>query len=181
MNFIYIYLIRKYYNYIDLALQLITIMIGSNDFCADMCYLEKEHEILWNHGEDLLQVLRTLRDNLPRTIVSILPPPNLKVLVDITGRSSFCDITVDFECLCLFGLSYRHKRQYYYDIMTKWREIEEEISRYEEFHRDDFTVVVQQFTKNLTFPKTDRDSSDLSFMSSDCFHISQKGDARSKL
>lgn len=153
-------------------------MIGPNDFCSDMCYLKKAQQSLWNHKKELLQVLRIIRDNLPRTIVSILPPPNLKELVNIDGRSFLCDLTVDVECSCLFGLTYRRKRQFYYDIMTKWQEMEEEISRYEEFDRTDFTVVVQKFTVNVSFPKTDKGSSDMSFMSSDCFHLSQKAHAR---
>ena len=95
-------------------------MIGANDFCIEMCYLPDASKILINHKKDLLKVLRQLKKELPKTIVSILPPPNLKVLVDISGRSPFCEITVDFECPCLFGLAYRNKRKEYYDIMSRY-------------------------------------------------------------
>lgn len=98
---------------------MITLMIGANDFCTDMCYLPEASMTLENHKRDLLQVLRSLRDELPRTFVSIVPPPHLKLLVEITGRSSLCELTVDFECSCLFGLVYRNQRQKYYDIMTR--------------------------------------------------------------
>ena len=94
-------------------------MIGANDFCADMCYLPEASMTLSNHKEHLLEVLRLLRDELPRTFVSIIPPPHLQVLVEITGRSTLCEITVDFECPCLFGLVYRRQRQEFYDIMTR--------------------------------------------------------------
>lgn len=56
--------------------------------------------------------------------------------------------------------------------------MEEEIARYPEFQTDDFAVVVQPLTTNLTFPVTRSGKSDLSYLSTDCFHISQKGNAR---
>jgi len=91
---------------IKFDLQLISLMIGSNDFCVEMCWIPSPWSILESHKADLLQVLRTLRDNLPRTFVALIPPPHLKSLVDSRkGRSSFsCFVTTNFECSCLFGL-----------------------------------------------------------------------------
>lgn len=54
---------------------MITYLIGDNDFCLEMCYYRNTEIIIRKHKEDLLTVLRTLRDNLPRTIVNIIPPP----------------------------------------------------------------------------------------------------------
>ncbi|XP_008210181.2 phospholipase B1, membrane-associated [Nasonia vitripennis] len=158
--------------------KMITLMIGANDFCTEMCYLPEASMTLSNHKNDLLQVLRLLRDELPRTFVSIVPPPHLQQLVEITGRSSLCELTVNFECSCLFGLVYRSQRQKYYDIMTSWQRLDEEIAQYPEFQRDDFTVVVQPLTTNLTFPVASNGLSDLTYLSTDCFHVSQKGNAR---
>lgn len=46
--------------------------------------------------------------------------------------------------------------------------------------RDDFAVVLQTFTENFTFPLNRLNNTDLSFLSIDCFHFSQKGYAMCK-
>lgn len=96
-------------------------MMGANNFCSVMCWIPSPSSILDTHKADLLQALRTIRDNLPRTFVSIIPPPHLKALIDTReGRSSLvCDITTDVECTCMFGLRYRQFRSEYFDIMTR--------------------------------------------------------------
>lgn len=99
---------------------MITIMIGPNDFCIDVCYLEKPLSKLQSHKLELLKTLRTLRDNLPRTIVNIVPTPSMRILVDLTNRSPICTLTVDGECPCFFGLAYRHKREEYYALMRRY-------------------------------------------------------------
>lgn len=52
--------------------------MGANDFCLDMCYHKNPQEIVKQHEQDLLTVLRTLRDFLPRTIVNVVVPPSRK-------------------------------------------------------------------------------------------------------
>lgn len=51
-------------------------------------------------------------------------------------------------------------------------------------YKDDFTVVLQTFTKNITFPLKRNAAGevvhDLSYLSHDCFHFSQKGYFRGK-
>lgn len=94
--------------------------------------------------------------------------------------------------------------------MDKWQQIEEEVVRltshqclsfhyyintYENMYpqhqandprfktKEDFTVVLQQFTKNITFPPKRMPNgeiqTDLTYLSDDCFHFSQKGYSRS--
>lgn len=49
----------------------------------------------------------------------------------------------------------------------------------EEFkNKDDFAVVLQTFTEHLKFPVNRFNTTDLSYLSLDCFHFSQKGYAR---
>jgi hypothetical protein len=46
----------------------------------------------------------------------------------------------------------------------------------EEFHeRDDFEVNLIKFTKNMRIPMTRDNSTDYTYVSTDCFHLSQKG------
>lgn len=96
-------------------------MIGDNDFCTELCWVPSPWSTLERHKTDLLQVLRTLRDNLPRTFVALIPPPNLKALVDSRkGRPLLnCFLTTDFECSCMFGLVFRRFRPMYYEIMQR--------------------------------------------------------------
>ncbi|XP_011882065.1 PREDICTED: phospholipase B1, membrane-associated-like isoform X2 [Vollenhovia emeryi] len=156
----------------------ISLMIGSNDFCNELCW-DSSRSVLESHKADLLQTLRTLRDNLPRTFVALILPPHLKALVDSrNGRPSFqCFLTTDFECSCLFGLVYRRSRAMYYDIIRQWQLLEMEIAAYPEFQRDDFAVVAQPLLMNLSLPIASDGYTDMSYLSSDCFHITQKTNA----
>lgn len=45
-------------------------------------------------------------------------------------------------------------------------------------NKDDFTVVLQPFAEHLKFPTNRFNSTDVSYLSTDCFHFSQKGYAR---
>ncbi|CAL7935960.1 unnamed protein product [Xylocopa violacea] len=159
--------------------KLISLFIGNNDFCANMCAVPSPWSILKDHKSDLVDTLRILRDNLPRTLVTIHLPPHLKALVVTReGRHSLhCYMTTTFECSCLFALQFRDRRPEYYEIMRRWQELEEEIADYPEFHRNDFTVVVQPTLKNTMIPLAEDGYSDLSYLSADCFHITQKTNA----
>lgn len=56
--------------------QLISILIGPNDFCSDICFTTNPEKSIENHENDLITALRTLRENLPRTMVNLLTPPS---------------------------------------------------------------------------------------------------------
>lgn len=46
----------------------------------------------------------------------------------------------------------------------------------EEFQTQNFTVVLQEFTRHLKFPRSSQTgNTDFTYMSEDCFHFSQKG------
>lgn len=94
-------------------------MIGANDVCGEMCFRQSPWSILEDHKRNLMQVFRIIRDNLPRTLFSIVNVPYLKVLVEAEGRTFLEHITVDFECPCLFGLAYQKNLTMYYEIMRR--------------------------------------------------------------
>ena len=58
--------------------------------------------------------------------------------------------------------------------MQEWTEILIKTANRDEFNRDDFTINIQPFTRKLKFPTTNG-VTDYSYMSFDCFHLSQKG------
>ncbi|XP_025992478.2 phospholipase B1, membrane-associated isoform X1 [Solenopsis invicta] len=157
----------------------VSLMIGSNDFCSKICWVSSPWSTLETHKTDLLKVLRTLRDNLPRTFVALILPPHLKALVDTRkGRSTFtCFVTTDIECSCLFGSSFRRFKPLYYNIMSQWQKLDMEIATYPEFQRDDFAVVSEPILANVTIPLASDGYADMTYLSSDCFHVTQKTNA----
>jgi len=55
-----------------------------------------------------------------------------------------------------------------------------EIADYPEFQRNDFVVVAQPTLMNISIPLASDGCSDMTYLSSDCFHISQKTNAHCK-
>ncbi|XP_003693107.1 phospholipase B1, membrane-associated-like [Apis florea] len=153
----------------------ISLLIGPNDFCA-MCSNPSPSTILKNHKEDLINTLRILRDNLPRSFVAVIIPPHIKEIVRARrGRFSWrCYLISTIECPCLLAVQYKERRQEYYEIIDKWQELEEEIVNYPEFHTNNFTVITLPILKNIKFPLAEDGFTDLSYFSIDCFHLNQK-------
>ncbi|XP_076672672.1 phospholipase B1, membrane-associated [Andrena cerasifolii] len=185
MPFMAMHLVKKIKNdpRIDLKKhwKLVSLMIGSNDFCSEMCSIPSAWSILEAHRVDLVKTLRIIRDNLPRTLLILHMPPHLSSLVDTRkGRilSLMCYTMTTIECACLFSLQYQDLIPEYYEIMRRWQELEEEVANYPEFHTNDFTVVVIPILKRTLIPAASDGLSDLSYLSSDCFHVTQKANAR---
>ncbi|XP_031840783.1 phospholipase B1, membrane-associated isoform X2 [Nomia melanderi] len=162
--------------------KMITFMIGNNDFCTNICNIPSPWSIVDDHKKDLIKTLRYLRDNLPRTYVSLILPPHLKVLVDTTqGRGIFrCYVLTTVECPCLIGLKNLSKRPLYYEVIKSWQKMEADVAEYPEFHTEDFTVEVLPGIKQVTIPLAEDGYPDLSYMAYDCFHVSQKANALSR-
>lgn len=54
--------------------------------------------------------------------------------------------------------------------------MEDKVANMAEFHnKSDFTVNIQPFTRNLVFPSKLNGDTDFTYMSTDCFHMSQRG------
>lgn len=54
--------------------KMITMMVGSNDFCLDICYYDNQDKLLDDAERNTIHVLRILRENLPRTLVNVVIP-----------------------------------------------------------------------------------------------------------
>lgn len=158
--------------------KLVTILIGNNDFCSDMCYYLNPKEVIDLHEKNMVKTLRYLRDNFPRMLVNIVPSPNLILLTKMTKKPPLCETTHPFECPCLIGKP-KNVLQYYEKIMLKWQAKDQEISQRDEFNTDTFAVNFQPFTMDIEVPKSRSGAMDYSIFSVDCFHISQKGHALS--
>lgn len=62
----------------------------------------------------------------------------MKVITELRGKPSECESTHHVECPCAFGFSYRNKRQYYFDIMERWKDVVAKVSQMEEFNGEVF-------------------------------------------
>ncbi|XP_033334973.2 phospholipase B1, membrane-associated [Megalopta genalis] len=159
--------------------KLITMMVGSNDFCINMCGSSSPWSILEEHKEDLVKTLRILKANLPRTYVALILSPHLRVLVEAQDNTKDinCYMTTRFECSCLLGLQFRSMRNEYYRIMDRWHDLDRIVAEYPEFHTDDFTVEMQPCLANVKFPRHKDGNIDESYFAADCFHVTQKTNA----
>lgn len=54
--------------------KVVTMMIGSNDFCLDVCYSKDQDKLVQQAERDMIRVLRIMRENLPRTLVNVVLP-----------------------------------------------------------------------------------------------------------
>lgn len=70
--------------------------------------------------------------------------------------------------------------RYHFAPYFRWQELEEEVVNYSEFHRNDFTVVSLPTLKHAKVPIAKDGFADLSYLSADCFHLSQKSNALCK-
>ncbi|XP_046981199.1 phospholipase B1, membrane-associated-like [Schistocerca americana] len=162
--------------------KLVTVMVGDNDFCLDVCYGDTAKKAAENHRKDLIDTLDYLRQNLPRTLVSVVVTPHMDIIRNFTARSLLCELVNDLECPCMFGLRFDNRRQELSRVMDDWQKVDEQVSADSRYAGlKDFAVVTQPFTKSLIFPNITTEAghrTDYSFLSQDCFHFSQKGMAR---
>lgn len=68
--------------------KLITLLIGANDFCSDICYYDTPEVVPKLHEKHLLSALRTIRDNLPRTMVNVVSAPGKYISPNIIYTSN---------------------------------------------------------------------------------------------
>lgn len=161
--------------------KLITLMTGANNFCIDFCYHENPQETVEMHRREITNTLDYLKANMPRTIVNLLLAPHLRALKNLKGVSPYCLFLKLFMCPCLFAEQHKHNLNLYYELMDKWQETEIDIAASQKYRdKDDFVVNLLPFSRNASVPtiidpKTGDTISDMSFLSRDCFHFSQKG------
>ncbi|XP_001654487.2 phospholipase B1, membrane-associated [Aedes aegypti] len=159
--------------------KLITILIGGNDFCANICYTNPPEKTLLYHEKNILSALRTFRDYLPRTFVNLVASPNVEVLTRFKGKPQQCVTMHVIECPCFLATRFSREKKRYIKLIEKWNLLQMDIANRKEFNnKPDFGVVFQPFIMNLTFPDDPNGNTDFSYMSLDCFHLSQKGYAR---
>lgn len=135
--------------------KLVTTMIGGNDFCLDICYSNNQDQIIEKAGRELMTVLRIFRENLPRTLVNVVLPPDVSLLTRIKNRPDSCKALHYFECPCMFSLTHYKTRGRSLDTMKRWKQKIEEVAKMPEFHdrnvsgfashKPDFNIIFYYF------------------------------------
>ncbi|KMQ93815.1 phospholipase membrane-associated [Lasius niger] len=164
----------------DKAWKFVSMNIGINDFCANICYEPTADKVIEDHKANVIETLRILKKNLPRTFVAIIAPISSKNLVEaqIGNPSINCSLTMGFECPCMFGFSFRPHREYYYDIIQRWSDVEIEISLMPEWQSEDFAVVAEPILKHSMLPKNKDGIVPIhEYLSIDCLHFRQRTNA----
>lgn len=122
-----------------------------------MCFIPNPEKTIGYHERDLVTAIRTLQKNLPRTMVNLVTPPSeyemkhslrlfithrcflpigMKVIAEFRGKPDECEATHRVECPCTFGLANRNKRQRYFEIMERWKDVVEKVAKMEEFNTE---------------------------------------------
>lgn len=83
---------------------------------------------------DLTLVLRILRDNLPRTMVNIVLPPNVEIIKNFTNKPGECETLHYLECPCMISLTHLKNIGKSMDTIKRWNTVVKEVVDMEEFH-----------------------------------------------
>ncbi len=119
-----------------------TLFIGGNDFCLNICYYDEQDQVVRNAEHDLVKTLRYLRDNLPRTIVNVLLPPNvISILFSMRGKPGECDYLHYVECPCVFSLNQQKNLKRSLNTIKKWKARVKEVTSRPEFHQKPVSVL----------------------------------------
>ena len=60
--------------------KLVTIFMGVNDFCSHICYFDDQEQLINDAERSIINSLRIIRDNLPRTLVNLMLPYSINYL-----------------------------------------------------------------------------------------------------
>ena len=117
--------------------KLVTYMIGANDFCSEICKFDDQEGLIENAGNNLYAVLKLLKENLPRTLVNVVLPPDVSTLLLIKNRPIECKFVNFIECPCFLNKNYAWTLERSQKTIKSWKEHIEMIVGIEEFHDDD--------------------------------------------
>ncbi|KAJ8911671.1 hypothetical protein NQ315_014030 [Exocentrus adspersus] len=158
--------------------KMITVFFGANDICSAQCY-DSEKASAENHVRKLMLALDYLEQNLPRTFINLIPVLDVSVSVRVK-RTMMCRLLHGLFCGCFH--SGGNEMEIITSLTKEYQRAEEELissGRYDK--KEDFTVVLQPFMKLFNAPSLPAhryaEVIDISYITHDCFHFSQKGHA----
>ncbi|XP_077289684.1 phospholipase B1, membrane-associated-like [Arctopsyche grandis] len=159
--------------------KMVTLFFGANDICTLECF-NKTAGSPKGFVRSLTKALDYLQDHLPRAFVNIVPVIDITVSVRVK-RSLQCRMIHRLYCMC-YHMQETDPIEYMAALARGYQKgIDKLINSGRYDRREDFTVVVQPFTKLFNLPsdpkKKLQEVIDVSYITYDCFHFSQKGHA----
>ncbi|CRK94860.1 CLUMA_CG008352, isoform A [Clunio marinus] len=159
--------------------KMVTIAIGGNDICSFICLMENPESLPEKHRIALTKTLRYLKRYLPRTFVNVVSVPFVETVMLLKGKPRNCKFIHRGECSCWVGTvsnATKESRERWQKIQRHFIRVEEEVAKLEEFRGlDEFAVMYQPWSNNVSLNVDGK--RDLTLLSIDCFHLSQKGNA----
>lgn len=159
--------------------KLVTLFIGGNDVCSDMCHYDDWNDFLENHRKDMYKTLMILKTHVPRLMVNLLSTPNVQDAVRLMRSipiSCFAIHRVACNCVVSKLWNPEHLKKIIRTV-KRVQQIDEELAALPEFQTEDFSVAYRSFTSKLMLNKYENGSTDLRYNADDCFHLSQFGNA----
>ncbi|XP_065358720.1 phospholipase B1, membrane-associated [Calliphora vicina] len=159
--------------------KMISMFIGANDICSDMCYYDKIDDFLENHRKDLHRTLTILKENIPRLLVNVISIPDIdKTIRVMKSIPDQCDVLHKASCRCVINDSHNTKQlQDIRKIIQRFQRIDVEVASLPEFQLKEFAAVPRTVAVNKTLRTLKSGRTDLRYFAIDCFHFSQYGNA----
>jgi phospholipase B1 len=142
----------------------ISLFIGGNDLC-DWCNYPDFYTPA-NYKENIVQALIRLKVILPNCFISLIIPPDVTLLAELTG--GWCSVLRPFECSCNRDVRVKEIHRGYIQAL---HEIENDPRFNDQLN---FFVSVQPFLEDIQIPTLPDGRYDLSYFAPDCFHFSRK-------
>ncbi|EDW03079.1 GH11044 [Drosophila grimshawi] len=152
--------------------KLLTINVGMNDICFELCSWDDSDEFLHLQRQQAYRALSMLRDNVPRLMINWVLLPDIHEFLRLLAQ--FPDkCNLQLICSCMTRLF----RPQYLDVVQQLQRMPLELAALSEFRRDDFVIVTHDLLSNLTGIVIRHGAMDMRFFSHDCMHFSQRGHA----
>merc|ERR1711931_105390 len=153
--------------------KVITVFIGGNDVC-DYFDGKTAENTPDNYIQGIKKAIDVFHATVPRVFVNLVEVLDLSILPDLS-KGLICPLLHRF--LCKNVASGKDNAAVKLLIQEYNHQIFKLVASGKYETRDDFTVVIQPFFRNTTYPRQSNGKPDWSFFAPDCFHFSAKGHA----
>lgn len=154
--------------------KLLSIHVGPNDMCNDLCSWPDVEAFLRREEQQLYATLRLLRDRVPRLLINFILMPDVDNVLQMLATSpTECLIRIPVFCNC----HNRLKEPIYYNAAKRLIDLQLAIVEKPEFRSDNFAIVGHGILRNLKTVWSRNGQIDRLYISSDCIHYSQFGHA----